>query len=229
MTNPAAPAPPRSAPFSSSCGAICDWPSVRAATRRCSPASSSSPSSSSPSASGRKRRCSRASARHRLGGGAAAALLSLDRLFLADYEDGSLEDLALAPLPLELLVLAKVRRIGLSPACRWRCSRRLLGLLLGLHPSGLWRVGRRHGARHAEPQPDRAVGAALTLGARRGGVLLSLLVLPLYIPILILGRAPSRAPSPGWGARPHLLLLAPSPWPPCRSPRWAAAAACAKR
>src|SRR5216684_1132229 len=94
-----------------------------------------------------------------------AALLSLERLFQADWEDGSLEALALMAL--------------------------LLSLLLGTPSLSL--VG--------------AMGAALSLGARRGGVLLSLLVLPLYIPVLIFGVAAVEAAIGGFGARPHLLLL----------------------
>src|SRR5713226_772928 len=101
-----------------------------------------------------------------------AALLSLERLFQADWEDGSLEALAL-----------HLDRAG-YPAL-------LLSLLLGTPSLSL--VG--------------AMGAALSLGARRGGVLLSLLVLPLYIPVLIFGVAAVEAAIGGFGARPHLLLL----------------------
>src|SRR3954469_3601822 len=65
-----------------------------------------------------------------------AALLSLDRLFLADYEDGSLEDLALAPLSLELVVLAKVLAHWLVTGLPLAVLAPLLGLLLGIHPAG---------------------------------------------------------------------------------------------
>src|SRR5216683_2056517 len=117
-----------------------------------------------------------------------AALLSLDRLFVTDYEDGSLEDLALAPLPLALL----------AP---------LLGLLLGIHPAGYGALVAGMALGTPSLSLIGAVGAALTLGARRGGVLLSLLVLPLYIPILILGAGAVEGAISGLGARPHLLLL----------------------
>src|SRR6185437_903481 len=99
-----------------------------------------------------------------------AALLSLERLFLADYEDGSLEALALMPLPLEFQVLAKALAHFLTT-----------GLPLGV--------------------------VAPTLGARRGGVLLSLLVLPLYIPVLIFGVGAVEAAVTGLEIRPHLMLL----------------------
>ena len=70
-----------------------------------------------------------------------------------------------------------------------------------------------------------AVGAALTLGARRGGVLLSLLVLPLYIPVLIFGVAASEAAAQGFAARPHLLLLAAMLAAALALAPWAAASA----
>jgi heme exporter protein B len=136
-----------------------------------------------------------------------AALLSLERLFQADYEDGSLEVLALMPLPLELQVLAKCLAHWLVAGLPLILISPLLALFLHLQPDGypvlmlslllgtpsLTLVG--------------AVGAALSLGARRGGVLLSLLVLPLYIPILIFGVGAVEAATGGVGARPHLLLL----------------------
>ena len=136
-----------------------------------------------------------------------AALLSLERLFQADYEDGSLEALALMPLPLELQVLAKCLAHWLVAGLPLILISPLLALFLHLRPDGypvlmlslllgtpsLTLVG--------------AVGAALSLGARRSGVLLSLLVLPLYIPILIFGVGAVEAAIGGFGARPHLLLL----------------------
>src|SRR5229473_1564276 len=112
-----------------------------------------------------------------------AALLSLERLFQADWEDGSLAGLPLILIAPLLALLLHLDRAG-YPAL-------LLSLLLGTPSLSL--VG--------------AMGAALSLGARRGGVLLSLLVLPLYIPVLIFGVAAVEAAIGGFGARPHLLLL----------------------
>jgi heme exporter protein B len=136
-----------------------------------------------------------------------AALLSLDRLFVADYEDGSLEDLALAPLPLELVVLAKVLSHWLVTGLPLAVLAPVLGLLLGIDRAGYGAlvVGMALGT--PSLSLIGAVGAALALGARRGGVLLSLLVLPLYIPILILGAGAVEGAVSGLGARPHLLLL----------------------
>jgi heme exporter protein B len=136
-----------------------------------------------------------------------AALLSLERLFQADWEDGSLEALALMPLPLEAQVLAKclahwlvagLPLIGIAP---------LLALLLHLDAAGYPALLLSLLLGTPSLSLIGAVGAALSLGARRGGVLLSLLVLPLYIPVLIFGVAAVEAAIGGFGARPHLLLL----------------------
>jgi heme exporter protein B len=136
-----------------------------------------------------------------------AALLSLDRLFVADYEDGSLEDLALAPLPLELVVLAKVLAHWLVTGLPLVVLAPILGLLLGIDPAGYGALVAGMVLGTPSLSLIGAVGAALALGARRGGVLLSLLVLPLYIPILILGAGAVEGAISGLGARPHLLLL----------------------
>ncbi len=137
-----------------------------------------------------------------------AALLSLDRLFQADYEDGSLEGLALAPLPLELVVLAKTLAHWLVTGLPLAIVAPFLGLLLNLHPAGYPALVAAMALGTPGLSLIGAIGAALTLGARRGGVLLSLLVLPLYIPVLILGAGAVEAAISGLGARPHLLLLA---------------------
>jgi heme exporter protein B len=136
-----------------------------------------------------------------------AALLSLERLFQADYEDGSLEALALMPLPLEAQVLAKCLAHWLVTGLPLTLVSPLLGLLLHLDAAGYpMLVG---GLLLGTPSLSLigAVGAALALGARRGGVLLSLLVLPLYIPVLIFGVAAIEAAAADLSARPHLLLM----------------------
>lgn len=137
-----------------------------------------------------------------------ASLLSLERLFQADYEDGSLEALSLMPVPLEIQVTAKCLAHWLVTGLPLTVAAPLLALLLhleaGAYPVLL--VGMVLGT--PTLSLIGAVGAALTLGARRGGVLLSLLVLPLYIPVLIFGVAACEAAVSGFGVRPHLLLLA---------------------
>jgi heme exporter protein B len=137
-----------------------------------------------------------------------AALLSLERLFQADYEDGSLEALALLPLPLEAQVLAKCLSHWLVTGLPLIVVAPLLALLLHLDALGYpaLMVGMVLGTPILSL--IGAIGAALSLGARRGGILLSLLVLPLYIPVLIFGVAAIEAEIEGFGARPDLLLLA---------------------
>jgi heme exporter protein B len=137
-----------------------------------------------------------------------AALLSLDRLFLADYEDGSLEAMALAPLSLEFAILAKALAHWLVTGLPLAVVAPVLALLLGIHPAGYGALVAAMALGTPSLSLIGAVGAALTLGARRGGVLLSLLVLPLYIPILILGAGAVEAAISGLGPRPHLLILA---------------------
>jgi len=136
-----------------------------------------------------------------------AALLSLERLFLADWEDGSLEALALMPLPLEAQVLAKCLAHWLVAGLPLIVVAPLLALLLHLDAAGYPVLLLSLLLGTPTLSLIGAVGAALSLGARRGGVLLSLLVLPLYIPVLIFGVAAVEASIGGFGARPHLLLL----------------------
>jgi heme exporter protein B len=137
-----------------------------------------------------------------------AALLSLERLFQADYEDGSLEALALLPLPLEAQVLAKCLAHWLVTGLPLIIVAPLLALVLHLDPAGYPALIAGMVLGTPILSLIGAVGAALSLGARRGGVLLSLLVLPLYIPVLIFGVAAIEAEIAGLGARPDLLLLA---------------------
>jgi heme exporter protein B len=139
---------------------------------------------------------------------ALASLLSLDRLFTADYEDGSLDGLALSPLSLELVALAKVATHWLMTGLPLLAAAPVLGLLLNLSPGqypilllslvlvtpALSLLG--------------GLGAALTLGARRGGLLLAFLILPLFIPILILGMGAVSASAQGQSALGALELLA---------------------
>jgi heme exporter protein B len=136
-----------------------------------------------------------------------AALLSLERLFQADYEDGSLEALSLMPLPLEAQVLAKCLAHWLVTGLPLALAAPVLGLLLQLDAAGypVLVLGLLLGT--PSLSLIGAVGAALSLGARRGGVLLSLLVLPLYIPVLIFGVLAVEQTVAGLAARPHLLLL----------------------
>jgi heme exporter protein B len=136
-----------------------------------------------------------------------AALLSLERLFAADFEDGSLEELALLPLPLEAVVLAKCAAHWLVTGLPLVIVAPLLGALLALEPPGYGTLVAAMAIGTPSLSLIGAIGAALSLGARRGGVLLSLLVLPLYIPVLVFGVAAVEAALSGLPPRPHLLIL----------------------
>lgn len=137
-----------------------------------------------------------------------SSMLSLERLFQTDYEDGTLELLALAPVPLEVTVLAKVVAHWLTTGLPLILTAPLLAVLMQLPGEGyaVLMIGLTLGT--PTLSLIGAVGAALILGSRRGGVLLSLLVLPLYIPVLIFGVSAVDASIGDLGARPHLLILA---------------------
>lgn len=140
-----------------------------------------------------------------------SAMLSLDRLFQADFEDGTLDQLALGPLPLELLVLAKCLAHWLTTGVPLIIVAPVLAVLLNMQAGGLGALGALLLTMlFGTPSLSLigAIGAALTVTVRRGGVLLSLLVLPLYIPVLIFGVAAVEAALTGLGATPHLLVLA---------------------
>jgi heme exporter protein B len=136
-----------------------------------------------------------------------AALLSLDRLFLADREDGSLDLLALLPLPLEFVVVAKVLAHWLVTGLPLAIVAPLLGLLLDMPEPALGALAPALLLGTPVLSLIGGIGAALTLGARRAGALLPLLVLPLYVPVLIFGVAAVEAAATGMPARPHLFLL----------------------
>jgi heme exporter protein B len=154
-----------------------------------------------------------------------AVLLSLDRLFQQDFEDGSLDLLVLAPAPLEATVMAKAAAHWLTTGLPLIAASPILAILLNLPAAGYPVLIAAMALGTPSLSLIGAIGAALSLGARRGGVLMSLLVLPLYIPVLIFGVAAVDAATLGLSARPHLLFLgailaAALPLAP-----WAAAAA----
>jgi heme exporter protein B len=136
-----------------------------------------------------------------------AAMLSLDRMFLADYEDGSLEQLVLAPQPLTLLVLGKVAAHWLSTGLPLILVAPVLALMLDMPGKGLPVLLLAMLLGTPALSLVGAIGAALSLGARRGGTLAALLVLPLVLPVLIFGVSAIEASLNGDPARPHLLLL----------------------
>jgi heme exporter protein B len=136
-----------------------------------------------------------------------ACLLSLERLFQLEAEDGSLDLLVLSPAPLELLVFGKCVAHWLTTGLPLIAVSPLLALLLNLHVDGYAALLLALALGTPTLSLIGAIGAGLTLGTRRGGALLPLLVLPLYIPVLIFGVAAVEAAVAGLPARPHLLLL----------------------
>jgi heme exporter protein B len=137
-----------------------------------------------------------------------AAVLSLDRLFATDYADGGLDLIALSPLPLELVVLAKGAAHWLTTGLPLVVISPLLALFVDLDSAALPTLVL--GLLLGTPAMSLvgAIAAALSLGARRPGVVMTLLVLPLYLPPLIFGTGAVEASLTGEGARAHLLLLA---------------------
>ena len=118
-----------------------------------------------------------------------ASLLSLERLFLADYQDGALDLLALAPEPLSAIVLAKVAAHWLTTGLPLMLATPLVGILLGAPIAAVLPLLASLALGTPSLSLIGALGAGLSLGARRGGVLIPLLVLPLYLPVLIFGAA----------------------------------------
>jgi heme exporter protein B len=137
-----------------------------------------------------------------------AALLSLDRLFEADYQDGGLELLALSSLPLELAVLAKCAAHWVATGLPLALISPFLALLLDLEPAAIPSLLVSLLLGTPALSLIGSVAAALTLGARRQGVVLSILVLPLYVPPLVFGAGSVEAGTAGVGTRAYLLILA---------------------
>ena len=137
-----------------------------------------------------------------------ACLLSLDRIFALDWEDGSLDLLATSPLPLEMVLGVKALAHWLTTGLPLVLAAPVLGVLLNLPGAGYgWLV-----LSLAVGTPALSVigmfGAALTVGLKRGGLLLSLLVLPLYVPTLIFGAETARRGAVGMEAETAFIMLA---------------------
>jgi heme exporter protein B len=136
-----------------------------------------------------------------------SAVLSLDRLFAADYADGGLDLLAVSALPLEIVVLAKCAAHWLATGLPLTLISPFLAVLVDLDSSAIPVLMLTLLIGTPALSLLGAIAAALTLGARRPGVLSSLLVLPLYLPPLIFATAAVEASLTGAAVRPHLLLL----------------------
>ncbi|WP_299933231.1 heme exporter protein CcmB [uncultured Pelagimonas sp.] len=137
-----------------------------------------------------------------------ACLLSLDRIFALDFEDGSIDLLATAPLPMEGIVTVKALAHWLTTGLPLVLAAPALGVLLSLPQGGyFWIV-----VSLLVGTPALSVigtfGAALTVGLKRGGLLMSLLVLPLYVPTLVFGAEVARRGGEGLVVQTPLLMLA---------------------
>lgn len=137
-----------------------------------------------------------------------AAMLSLQRLFSMDYVDGSLEQMVLSPTPLGLLVAAKALSHFLLSGLPLVLMAPILGLQFGLEGRSLGILVLTLLLGTPTLSLIGSIGAALTLGVRGAGVLLSLLILPLYIPVLIFGAGAVEADAAGLSIDGHLSLLA---------------------
>ncbi|HEV2335580.1 MAG TPA: heme exporter protein CcmB [Stellaceae bacterium] len=136
-----------------------------------------------------------------------ASVLSLERLFAVDHADGGLDLLALSPAPLELVVIAKGTAHWVTTGLPLSLVSPVLAVFVDLDPRAIPVL--TLGLLIGTPALSLlgAIAAALTLGARRPGILATLLLLPLYLPVLIFGTGAVEAVLSAEGARAHLLLL----------------------
>ncbi len=137
-----------------------------------------------------------------------ATMLGLQRMFAADHADGTLEQMAISPTPLVMLVVGKIGAHWLVSGLPLVLVAPVLGIQFDLDASALGVLVVALLLGTPLLSLIGSIGAALTLGVRGGGVLLSLLVLPLFIPALIFGAGAVEAHISGLGAGGHLSLLA---------------------
>lgn len=136
-----------------------------------------------------------------------ATMLSLSRLFEQDYTDGTLEQIALSPAPFGMLVAGKVAAHWLLSGLPLVFLAPVLALQFDLPSSSLLVLVLSLALGTPVLSLVGSIGAALTLGLRGGGILVALLVLPLYVPVLIFGAGAMHAVAAGLGAGPHLSML----------------------
>jgi len=154
-----------------------------------------------------------------------AALLSLERLFAADYEDGTLDLLLLAPWPLELAALAKCLAHWIVTGLPLSLLAPVLGIAFGLDGPSLLALGATLLVGTPTLSLIGGLAAALTLGARKSGALLALLALPLCVPTLIFGAGAIEALAAGEGIVTHVAILAALALVALATTPWAIAAA----
>ena len=121
-----------------------------------------------------------------------SVLLSADRIFQQDYEDGSLDIMTMGPVPFEMVALAKAVAHWLSTSLPLAIAAPILGFLVNLEPSAILPLAIAVVVGSIALSLLAAIGAAVTVGLWRGGLLVSILVLPLYVPVLIFGLSASQ-------------------------------------
>lgn len=139
-----------------------------------------------------------------------AALLSLDRLFQADFEDGSLDVLALGPLPLESIAAAKIAAHWLVTGLPLTIVSPMIALLFSLPGRGYGALAAALAIGTPAVSAIGAIGASLTISIRRGGLILPFIVMPLLAPIVIFGAGAVRAAIDGLASGALLFLAATS-------------------
>ena len=154
-----------------------------------------------------------------------ASMLSLGRMFAADHADGSLEQMALSPHSLSVLVAAKILAHRILSGLPLVLLAPVIGLQFDLSANALWILTLSLLLGTPVLSLIGAVGAALTLGVRGGDVLLTLLVLPLYVPALVFGAGAVQAEISGLGASAHLSILSAMVLVAAVFSPWASAAA----
>ncbi|NDC61381.1 MAG: heme exporter protein CcmB [Betaproteobacteria bacterium] len=154
-----------------------------------------------------------------------ASMLALPRLFEADLRDGALETMLLSPHPLWLLVLGKIAAHWLVSGLPLVILAPVLALQFNLSSEALWLLCLTLLLGTPVLSCLGAIGAALTLGVRGGGLLISLLVLPLFVPVLVFGAGAVQALDSGLGAQAHVSILLAMLLPALFFSPWACSAA----
>ena len=132
-----------------------------------------------------------------------SVLLSADRIFQQDYEDGSLDIMTMGPVPFEMVALVKAVAHWLSTSLPLAIAAPILGFLVNLEAAAVLPLTLAMALGSIALSFLASIGAAVTVGLRRGGLLVSVLVLPLYVPVLIFGLSASDP-----GATPGLTFAA---------------------
>jgi heme exporter protein B len=154
-----------------------------------------------------------------------ACLLSLDRIFQADFEDGTLDQYALSPLSMEWIVMAKALAHWVTTSLPLILITPLLGILMNMQETAYMPLIYAMLIGTPALSLIGTIGASLTVSLKRGGVLLSLLILPLYVPVLIFGVMAVDAVTIGSGGNATLMILGASTLFSLAITPWVAAAA----